>query len=325
MTQMLLLEKDFWKRKSFQLLAQLERVRTGELSPVVFVAHSMGVLIVKHMLIESSKNKAYTKLFEATCGVIFFGTPHAESKLPILAPLLTAEESMEEIYHICDRDRILELDKTFRTKVVRDEMIRVACFGESLPTPGVNEIVVDKQASRPPYGTWLSVQSDHLTLCNFGNSMDSIYQHTLKFIIDCALEYEKKKSLVPVQIPEKEGHYVEIDMIKKDKEAPNKNIGFAGPISREETMQRLTGKPIGGFLIRWSEHTKSYVLSFVGQNRVINHIAHIKPIGSEGALEAVSSGGTERYADMNHFVTKMRQAGLIDQPFPEDDVKSEKT
>lgn len=55
--------------------------RTDPSRPLVFVAHSLGGIIVKEML---RRSKSYHKLrpelheiFESTIGIIFFGTPHA--------------------------------------------------------------------------------------------------------------------------------------------------------------------------------------------------------------------------------------------------------
>ena len=43
---------------------------------VVFVAHSLGGLIVKDVLCQSSENPGRTKLAQQTAGVVFLGTPH---------------------------------------------------------------------------------------------------------------------------------------------------------------------------------------------------------------------------------------------------------
>lgn len=53
--------------------------------PIIFIAHSLGGIVVKEMLCRSRRSAEVTNLqniFRFTAGIIFFGTPHAGSPGP---------------------------------------------------------------------------------------------------------------------------------------------------------------------------------------------------------------------------------------------------
>lgn len=66
---------------AWDFLVALEAERRSEPSrPILFIAHSLGGIIVKEMLRRSSGCQAYQthlrEIFESTTGIAFFGTPH---------------------------------------------------------------------------------------------------------------------------------------------------------------------------------------------------------------------------------------------------------
>ena len=44
--------------------------------PIVFVAHSLGGIVVKRALMEAKLNNSYKSIWEAIYGIAFFGTSH---------------------------------------------------------------------------------------------------------------------------------------------------------------------------------------------------------------------------------------------------------
>src|SRR5437763_14967000 len=66
---------------AMNLLVSLEAERRYERSwPLLFIAHSLGGIIVKETLWKSRKCETYQghlhHIFEFTTGILFFGTPH---------------------------------------------------------------------------------------------------------------------------------------------------------------------------------------------------------------------------------------------------------
>ncbi|KAL2126598.1 hypothetical protein VTI74DRAFT_563 [Chaetomium olivicolor] len=48
--------------------------------PIVFICHSLGGLVVKQALVEAKLDESYKSIFEATCLLVFFATPHRGGK-----------------------------------------------------------------------------------------------------------------------------------------------------------------------------------------------------------------------------------------------------
>jgi hypothetical protein len=54
----------------------------GHLPPVLFIGHSFGGIVVKTALMQARlNNNKYGEILEATCGIIFLGTPHQGAAL----------------------------------------------------------------------------------------------------------------------------------------------------------------------------------------------------------------------------------------------------
>lgn len=65
------------RNASESLLDRLHFLRQDLSSrPLVFLAHSLGGLIVKRALVSAKLDRNYNSIFESTYGIGFFGTPH---------------------------------------------------------------------------------------------------------------------------------------------------------------------------------------------------------------------------------------------------------
>ncbi|KAK8067630.1 hypothetical protein PG996_006742 [Apiospora saccharicola] len=78
------------------LLADLASLRVGVSRPIVFVAHSLGGLVVKDALIAADNYRSHgrfpdqAEIYSSTKGVIFFGTPHRGSDKVALGEMLAS-------------------------------------------------------------------------------------------------------------------------------------------------------------------------------------------------------------------------------------------
>ncbi|MCJ1403611.1 hypothetical protein MMC11_006834 [Xylographa trunciseda] len=138
------------------LLLKLERERrtnARKTRRIVFVAHSLGGLVVeKALCLSQHKAEAHLRqIAESTMGMVFFGTPHLGADLAVwakvgadLANLLrknnssivgVLEPSSEMLADI--RDGLGEL---FRRRYESRDSLFIACFWEALPVTGVGEV-----------------------------------------------------------------------------------------------------------------------------------------------------------------------------------------
>lgn len=69
---------------AYNLLGSLAQQRRGcPKRPIIFVAHSLGGLVVKKALVEAIlDSKNYGTVHKATYGIAFFGTPHGGAHTP---------------------------------------------------------------------------------------------------------------------------------------------------------------------------------------------------------------------------------------------------
>lgn len=65
------------REQAINLLNRIASKRgEAEERPIVFVAHSLGGIVVKRALVEAKLDDSYKSIREATYGIAFFGTPH---------------------------------------------------------------------------------------------------------------------------------------------------------------------------------------------------------------------------------------------------------
>ncbi|VUC25694.1 unnamed protein product [Clonostachys rosea] len=69
-------DKSTFVDKSNELLEAVRAERDDEERPILFLAHSMGGLLVKQALINAGMNPKYSMIKEMTKGIAFFATPH---------------------------------------------------------------------------------------------------------------------------------------------------------------------------------------------------------------------------------------------------------
>lgn len=139
------------------LLGDLARLRRDITRPIIFVAHSLGGLVVKAALIKSdgynnhNRHASQADIYASTSGVAFFGTPHRGSskegygeiiagiaKFCLRQPNKSLLETLKEDSHI------LEGQRDAWTTISND--MQVICVREELPT-AIGMIVPEASAS----------------------------------------------------------------------------------------------------------------------------------------------------------------------------------
>jgi triacylglycerol esterase/lipase EstA (alpha/beta hydrolase family) len=79
------------REQATDLLNQLDGKREDSKDrPIIFIAHSLGGIVVKRALVEAKLNGSYKAIGNATYGIAFFGTPHKGGKHVKLGDFATA-------------------------------------------------------------------------------------------------------------------------------------------------------------------------------------------------------------------------------------------
>lgn len=187
----------------------LTDLRLDRNRPIIFVTHSMGGLLVKHILRRALREDCTEpdakSLVERTKGIIFLSTPHRGSdlanfieRLAFLLPSVNVSELKE------DEPTLLELNNWFYRNF-QQLNLQVKVFYEKRPTPirnrdffatNISKIVVDKDSANLAIrGVSVTpLDADHSSICWVKNHQfrkeDRLYSNVLRFIAEQCLQIE---------------------------------------------------------------------------------------------------------------------------------------
>uniref|UniRef100_A0A671PAQ7 Protein SERAC1 n=1 Tax=Sinocyclocheilus anshuiensis TaxID=1608454 RepID=A0A671PAQ7_9TELE len=173
--------------RSQELLRKLKDAGVG-VRPVVWVAHSMGGLLVKKMLLDASKDPDLSPLIKNTKGILFYSVPHhgtfmAEYSVNVRYLLFPSIEVKE----LCrDSPALRDLNENF-LNIAKEQEFKVLSFAETLPTyigPMLKILVVPSQSADLGIGDLIQVDVDHLNTCKPEKKDSFLYKRTLQFIRD---------------------------------------------------------------------------------------------------------------------------------------------
>uniref|UniRef100_W5KG27 Protein SERAC1 n=1 Tax=Astyanax mexicanus TaxID=7994 RepID=W5KG27_ASTMX len=173
--------------RSGELLKKLKAAGVGE-RPVIWVAHSMGGLLVKKMLLDASKDPELSPLVKNTKGVLFYSVPHfgtfmAEYSVNVRYLLFPSIEVKE----LCrDSPALRDLNENF-INIAKDQEFKVLSFAETQPTsvgPMIKMTVVPAQSADLGIGDLIKVDVDHLNICKPEKKDTFLYKRSLQFIRD---------------------------------------------------------------------------------------------------------------------------------------------
>jgi pimeloyl-ACP methyl ester carboxylesterase len=160
------------------LLGELTGLReeTGtENRYVIFVAHSLGGLVVKKalQLSESSAEKHLRRLQENTAGILFLGTPHSGSDFAPFAKSVGAclrligKRVNTDILDTLRRDSQVLLDvedwfgQWLRRCAEASKSLQITCFYEELALPLIGKVVEEHQAKLTGYSAY-GIHANHM-------------------------------------------------------------------------------------------------------------------------------------------------------------------
>jgi len=157
-----------------QLRSQLQHQRVFDYQRVVFVAHSMGGLVVMRMLLD---NKEYLQPSDPQKIplVFLFSTPQEGSQIAVIARRLLNNPALAEMLPDERSDFIYQLDRDWKKTSPTEVRPHLACAYETLNTFGVR-IVSWPSATRFCDSNPEPVGADHIDIVKPSNSTsDSSY------------------------------------------------------------------------------------------------------------------------------------------------------
>ncbi|XP_054474327.1 protein SERAC1 [Anoplopoma fimbria] len=178
--------------RSRELLKKLKLAGVGE-RPVVWVAHSMGGLLVKKMLLDASEDPDMQGLLKNTKGIMFYSVPHhgtfmAEYSVNVRYLLFPSVEVRE----LCkDSPALRSLNENF-LNMAKEKEFKVLSFAETLPTnigPMIKILVVPPQSANLGIGELIEVDVDHLNICKPEKKDSFLYKRSLQFILEALQSY----------------------------------------------------------------------------------------------------------------------------------------
>ena len=175
------------------LLYALQREKPAR-RPVIFVAHSLGGLLVKEALrrSESSEEPEFKDIVKSTKGVIFLGTPHrgspgmadlGETVRSIASTILRLDSNAALLRTLGTDSPELELGRESFTTLWRKYGFRVKTFQEAWGISGINagplnnKVVPDTSSTLDdPREHAETISANHMNMCRFETSLDAGYR-----------------------------------------------------------------------------------------------------------------------------------------------------
>ena len=168
-------------------LAANRRIRKATERPIIFVAHSLGGLVVKRALIHSSeirgqKTEHLRSIWVSTYGILFLGTPHKGadmaswgSRLEWICSAVMPKKILDSQPHLVDslkkdNETLQNIDRQFIQLMAK---LHVFFFHEAKPTNlrGTLRFIVDEDSASPTVQDVerAAIQADHSHMCKFEN------------------------------------------------------------------------------------------------------------------------------------------------------------
>jgi protein SERAC1 len=184
------------------LLEFLEVRDIGE-RPIIFIAHSMGGLLVKEML-RTAQNFHKQAMIEQTKGIVFLSTPHTGSHLAKLIENVgvLAQSTLNVAELKAHAPELRSLNEWYRQNV-ETIAIETKVFYETQPIAGI--LVVDEDSANPGIKNVkpVAIAKDHNQIAKPSSRNDLVYLGVKKFVTDYIqpLPKEPSRDIILLQRP----------------------------------------------------------------------------------------------------------------------------
>lgn len=165
-------------------LAMIRRTEGEKTKPIIFIAHSLGGIVVKDALsLSRNENTFFNEIFPATKGVMFLGTPHHGSNVATLGKIafelsrvFLKDPNVQILRGLETNSETLERISRNFGQILSTGRIQVHSFREELETNGVE--IVDAHSSTIGYfyETRGSLHANHRNMAKFTSVDDVKFQ-----------------------------------------------------------------------------------------------------------------------------------------------------
>lgn len=257
--------------------------------PIVFIAHSLGGLLVKYVLRMShdSAEAGHREVAERTLGVVFMATPHRGANLASLGNALqhVFRPTAETRDLAADSPYLNQIDMWYRDNV---DQLRIHTFavrenrkcGTKLwgPLPGPSAWVVDPTSADPniPGSPVIPIDADHFEICKPTGRESPVYTNVKAFLA---------KVLADEQAAPRSTHQDRVRFlagISKDEQSCLCVLSsFAGSVTQYTTTSGERREFRGDTVSPQDTSAAVYLCSLVSQARSFAKLA-VRPAGEVG-------------------------------------------
>lgn len=169
-------------------LATLQESKKDHPLPLIFVAHSLGGLVVKDALNQSTEtgNKRLKEIVSATLGICFLGTPHRGSqsaslgrKLFRITEVIAAQRANTQLLQTLEKnsDTLERITKSFYETLRTHERLHIFSFCEEKEVRKLgflSAVIVYPDSAQVGYGNEEigSIPANHSDMVRFGSAKD---------------------------------------------------------------------------------------------------------------------------------------------------------
>ena len=170
--------------RSSELLNKLKNAGVGR-RPVVWIAHSLGGLMVKQMLLDAAKSPKFSSLNVNTKGVVFYAVPHKGSDI---ASMVTGKARYFllpsfEVKALQKGSEYLENLQNDFVNFIQENRIGALSFAETLPAKIVrNTLIVSPDSADLGVGDFIPLSANHYEICKPGSRWVPGYVNTVDFV-----------------------------------------------------------------------------------------------------------------------------------------------
>ncbi|RAL05725.1 kinesin [Aspergillus ibericus CBS 121593] len=286
---------------------RLER-ENCEFRPLLFIAHSLGGIVVKEALVQAKLSATYGSICTSTFGIAFFGTPHRGTQLArvggVAAKLVRTVlgTASNTLLKALARGSLYaqELSANFDKLL---ENYQYLSFYETLPFKGIG-IIVEKHSAvlglPDSREKAIALNGDHDAICRFSREEDDDYRYVSSLIVELASSATEARAMM--------SSFSESDsMLLADEANPSffmmpyaRNPGFVG---REHTLSQLAEHimPLG----KTHSRVALYGLGGVGKTQIAIELAHqVHEAHPDASIFWIHANSISRFQEGYHDIIR---------------------